>query len=395
MKVCIVGQGYVGLPLAVNCCSVGYKVFGLDSDISKINNLAIGKSTIEDVSDTSLMQVIGEGLYYPTSDESVLSDVQVVVICVPTPLNDDRQPDLTLLIEATKTVAKNIKLGTLVIVESTVEPGTCRDVLLPIFFNTGEFNTDNFDFVFSPERIDPGNTFWNLATTPKIISGYSNSAMIKARNFYSKFVNQIIVCSSLEVAETAKLLENSFRLVNISLVNELRVFCQKKKIDINEVISAAASKPYGFMPFYPSIGVGGHCIPVDPLYLAKSANAIGTPLRIIQVADEINISIPSYFVDLAVQKIGKLDGKRILIIGVAYKPNVADVRETPVEALISGLESKGAEVSWHDDLVKEWNGEKSISMSSEYDLAILATPHDYLDLSKLGNVPILNTRGSI
>jgi UDP-N-acetyl-D-glucosamine dehydrogenase len=395
MKVCIVGQGYVGLPLAVNCCSVGYEVFGLDSDISKIKNLAIGKSVIEDVSDTSLKQIISEGFYYPTSDTRVLSDVQVVVICVPTPLNDDRQPDLTLLIEATKTVAKNIKLGTLVIVESTVEPGTCRDVLLPIFFNTGEFNTDNFDFVFSPERIDPGNTLWNLATTPKIISGYSNSAIIKARNFYSKFVNQIIVCSSLEVAETAKLLENSFRLVNISLVNELRVFCQKKKIDINEVISAAASKPYGFMPFYPSIGVGGHCIPVDPLYLAKSANAIGTPLRIIQLADEINVSIPSYFVDLAVQRIGKLDGKRILIIGVAYKPNVSDVRETPVKALISGLEIKGAEVFWHDDLVKEWNGEKSISISSEYDLAILATPHDYLDLSKLGNVPILNTRGSI
>jgi UDP-N-acetyl-D-glucosamine dehydrogenase len=395
MNVCIVGQGYVGLPLAVNCCSAGYKVFGLDTDVSKIKNLALGKSIIEDVSDTSLMKIISEGLYYPTSDENVLSNVQVVVICVPTPLNNDRQPDMTSLIEATKTVAKKIKPGTLVIVESTVEPGTCREILLPIFFNTVEFNTDDFDFVFSPERIDPGNKLWNLATTPKIISGYSNSAIIKAKNFYAKFINQIIVCSSLEVAETAKLLENTFRLVNISLVNELRVFCQKKNININEVISAAASKPYGFMPFYPSVGVGGHCIPVDPLYLAKSANAIGTPLRIIQVADDINASIPTYFVDLAGQKIGNLDGKRILIIGVAYKPNVADVRETPVAALISGLESKGAQVFWHDDLVKDWNGVKSMPISSEYDLAILATPHDYLDLSKLGNVPILNTRGSI
>ena len=395
MKVCIVGQGYVGLPLAMNSCSVGYEVFGLDTDESKIKQLMLGKSTIEDVSDDTLLQVIDKDLYHPTSDVSVLSEVQVVVICVPTPLNDTREPDLTALIKATETVAKHIKQKTLVIVESTVEPGTCRDVLVPIFLNTGNFNSETLNFAFSPERIDPGNTSWSLETTPKIISGYTNLAIIAAQNFYSKFVNEIIVCSSLEIAETAKLLENSFRLVNISLVNELRVYCQKKMIDINEVISAAASKPYGFMPFYPSVGIGGHCIPVDPLYLAKSADEIGVPLRLIKAADEINLSIPTYFVDRAFQKIGKLAGKNILIVGVAYKPNISDVRETPVQGLIEGLRRAGARVLWHDDLVKEWNGEKSVALSNEYDLTIIATPHTYLDLTKLGDTPILNTRGSI
>lgn len=394
MKVCIVGQGYVGLPLAINCCSAGYEVFGLDSDVSKIKQLGLGKSTIEDVSDASLLQVIDKGLYHPTCSESVLSEVQVVVICVPTPLNAQRQPDLTALIGATKTVAKNIKQETLVIVESTVEPGTCRFVLIPIFLDTDNFTANTLDFAFSPERIDPGNTLWNLENTPKIISGYSNSSVLKAQNFYSKFVNEVLVCSTLEIAETAKLLENSFRLVNISLVNELRAYCQKKMIDINEVILAAASKPYGFMPFYPSVGVGGHCIPVDPLYLAKSADEIGTPLRLIQIADEINLSVPSYFVELAVQKIGKLDGKKILVIGVAYKPNVSDVRETPVRALIEGLRAAGAQVLWHDDFVSIWEEEASTPLSDNFDLAIIATPHSYLDLTKLGGIPILNTRGS-
>jgi UDP-N-acetyl-D-glucosamine dehydrogenase len=395
MKVCIVGQGYVGLPLAMNCCSVGYEVFGLDSDVLKTKQLSLGKSTIEDVSDVSLLQVIDKGLYHPTSNESVLSEVQVVVICVPTPLNAQRQPDLTALIQATKTVAKNIKKETLVIVESTVEPGTCRSVLIPIFLDTDNFTTETLDFAFSPERIDPGNTLWNLENTPKIISGYSDQSVIKTQNFYSKFVNKTLICSTLEVAETAKLLENSFRLVNISLVNELRAYCQKKKIDVNEVISAAASKPYGFMPFHPSVGVGGHCIPVDPLYLANSADEIGAPLRLIQLADEINLSIPSYFVDLAVQKIGKLDRKKILIIGVAYKPNVSDVRETPARALIEGLRAAGAQVLWHDDLVRMWEEEASTPLSDNFDLAIIATPHSYLDLTKLGGIPILDTRGSI
>jgi len=190
-------------------------------------------------------------------------------------------------------------------------------------------------------------------------------------------------------------LENSFRLVNISFINELSIFCQKLGIDVNNVIKAAATKPYGFMPFYPSIGVGGHCIPVDPLYLANKAREIGAPTRFIELADQINQEMPGYFVGRAEEKVGGLKSKKVLVVGVSYKPNVADVRETPVEALILGLKNKGAEVFWHDDLVKEWSGEKSVALSNEYDLAIIATPHTYLDLTKLGDMPILNTRGSI
>jgi UDP-N-acetyl-D-glucosamine dehydrogenase len=227
------------------------------------------------------------------------------------------------------------------------------------------------------------------------VAGLTEDSSKRASEFYGKFIESITICSSLEIAETAKLLENSFRFINISFINELAIFCQKIKIDINEVISAAATKPYGFMPFFPSIGVGGHCIPVDPLYLANAANAAGAPSRLIGLADQINQEMPGYFVGRAEEKIGRLKDKKVLVVGVSYKPNVADTRESPVEALISGLRGKGAQVIWHDDLVKAWKGEKSVALSSDFDLAIIATPHDYLDLSRLGNVPILNTRGSI
>jgi UDP-N-acetyl-D-glucosamine dehydrogenase len=227
------------------------------------------------------------------------------------------------------------------------------------------------------------------------VAGLTLSSLKRATDFYSKFIKEVIPVKSVKIAETAKLLENSFRLVNISFINELAVFCNKYGIDITEVIKAASTKPYGFMPFYPSIGVGGHCIPVDPLYLANKAREIGAPTRFIDLADQINQEMPGYFVGRAEEKIGGLKGKKVLVIGVSYKPNVGDVRETPVKALVLGLKNKGAEVFWHDDLVKEWNGEKSVALSNKYDLAILATPHAYLDLTKLGDVPILNTRGSI
>ena len=238
------------------------------------------------------------------------------------------------------------------------------------------------------------NKKFTIKNTPKLVAGLTSEAAIKAKEFYSKFINQVDVCESLEVAETAKLLENSFRLVNISFINELAMFCQIIGIDVNDVIKAASTKPYGFMPFYPSVGVGGHCIPVDPLYLAQAARAVGAPTRFIELADEVNLAMPTYFVGRASEMLGGLKDKKVLVIGVSYKPNVADVRETPVEALINGLKKSGAVVSWHDDLVKSWNGQASVALGSGFDLAILATPHDYLDLSLLGSVPVLNTRGS-
>jgi len=282
----------------------------------------------------------------------------------------------------------------LVIIESTIEPGTCRNILLPILLKESRLKLDEFELAYSPERIDPTNKKWGISNTPKLVAGLTTNAASRAKEFYEKFINSIIICSSLEIAETAKLLENSFRLVNISFINELAIFCQKIGIEINEVISAASTKPYGFMPFYPSVGVGGHCIPVDPIYLANAAKAAGAPSRFIDLADQVNQSMPGYFVGRAEEKLSGLKNKSVLVVGVAYKPNVADVRESPVEALINGLEKKGAQVSWHDDLVKEWNGGVSVPLSNNFDLAIIATPHDYLDLSKLGNAPILNTRGS-
>ena len=248
---------------------------------------------------------------------------------------------------------------------------------------------------YSPERIDPGNKKWNLGNVPKLISGMNQGSIDSAKTFYAKFVNELIECPSFEVAETAKLLENSFRYINISFVNELSMFCKNLGINIMDVVNAASTKPYGFMPFYPGIGVGGHCIPVDPLYLANKAREIGAPTEFIDLADRINQKMPGYFVELAEERLGGLSAKKILVVGVAYKPNISDVRETSVKALITGLRSKGADVYWHDDLVKKWDGENSVPLSNSYDLAILATPHDYLDLSKLGRVPLLNTKSSI
>jgi UDP-N-acetyl-D-glucosamine dehydrogenase len=395
MNVTVIGQGYVGLPLAMNASGSGYIVFGLDLDEIKVGKLLAGKSQIEDVPDSLISERIKSGLYFPTVDERVIKQSDVVVLCVPTPVHENGTPDLSALISAATTAGRHLKSGSLVLIESTIEPGTTRDLLLPVLVSESKLGINEFYLAYSPERIDPNNKEWSIENTPKLIAGYSIQARDKAKAFYEKFVDDIVICSSLEVAETAKLLENSFRLINISFINEISVFCRRLNIDINEVISAAATKPYGFMPFYPSIGVGGHCIPVDPLYLAHKAKIIGTKTKMIDLANQINIEMPKFFADIASEMLRELVDKKILIIGISYKVNISDVRETPVANLISELQSRGARVEWHDDLVKEWNSEKSVALSDKYDLAILATPHDYLDLTKLGDVPILNTRGSI
>jgi UDP-N-acetyl-D-glucosamine dehydrogenase len=395
MKVSIIGQGYVGLPLAISCAQAGFEVTGIDSNTEKVAELKRYKSLVEDISDAELKAVSDSGKYKATSDYVIDPSTAIICICVPTPLGSNHQPDLDVLKAATNDVGKCLKAGMLVIIESTIQPGTTRDVVVPILENESGLSRDQFLVAYSPERIDPMNKKFTIKNTPKLVAGLTPKAAVEAKDFYSRFIEQVDVCDSLEVAETAKLLENSFRLVNISFINELAMFCQKIGIDVNDVIAAASTKPYGFMPFYPSVGVGGHCIPVDPLYLAQAARSVGAPTRFIELADEINLGMPTYFVGRASEMLGGLKGKKVLVIGVSYKPNVADVRETPVEALISGLKKYGAVVSWHDDLVKNWSGERSAALGSGFDLAILATPHDYLDLTKLGNVTILNTRGSI
>jgi UDP-N-acetyl-D-glucosamine dehydrogenase len=394
-KVAVIGLGYVGLPLAIASANSGHETIGIDLNQDKINLIKQGRSPVEDISDEQISNLIESKLFSVSLDYRKICDADVILICVPTPLNNDRNPELSHLNAAAVAIAEQIKKGALVILESTVAPGTTRNILAPIIMKYSGYTDTEFNLAFSPERIDPMNKTWNLENTPKLVAGFTSAAQIDAEKFYSKFVKNIIKCESIEIAETAKLLENSFRLINISFINEILIFCEKLNIDINEVIKAASTKPYGFMPFYPSIGVGGHCIPVDPLYLANKASEIGAPIRFIDLADQINQEMPRYFIGRSEEKIGGLKGKKVLVIGVSYKPNVADVRETPVEALILGLKDKGAEVFWHDDLVKEWNGEKSVALSDKYDLAILATPHAYLDLTKLGDVPILNTRGSI
>jgi UDP-N-acetyl-D-glucosamine dehydrogenase len=394
-KVAVIGLGYVGLPLSVAAANSGFKVVGIDINQTQVTQINQGLSPIVDVSNEEISSLVKNGQFIATSDFSEIIGAEVVLLCVPTPLSLNHKPDISSMEMAAKSIAPYIAKNMLVILESTVEPGTTRNILSPLLTKSSKLKQDDFHVAFSPERIDPANKVWTVKNTPKLVSGLTEDACNKAMNFYEKFIQHLVKCDSLEIAETSKLLENSFRLINISFINEISRFCYKLGIDVNAVIAAAESKPYGFMPFYPSVGVGGHCIPVDPLYLANKAREIGAPTRFIDLADQINQEMPGYFVGKAEEKIEGLKGKKVLVIGVSYKPNVADIRETPVEALIIGIKNKGAQVFWHDDLVKEWNGEKSVALSNEYDLAILATPHDYLDLTKLGDVPILNTRGSI
>jgi UDP-N-acetyl-D-glucosamine dehydrogenase len=394
-QISIIGQGYVGLPIAMAACEAGYQVIGIDTDRKKIELLKSGISGLEDVSNQSVSKYLKPGKYQPTTEFEGISNSKVILICVPTPLNVDNLPDLSYVKSATNEISKYLCKNSLVILESTVGPGTTRDFMIPILEKGSGMPRQDFHVAFSPERIDPLNQNWNVFNTPKIIAGLTEESKQLAMNFYSRFVKTLVPVDSLEIAETAKLLENSFRLVNISFINEIAQFCQKLGVDVNSVIEAASTKPYGYMPFYPSLGVGGHCIPVDPIYLANKAQQIGATSRFIEVATNINLEMPTYFTDIAEKKLGSLNNKRVLIIGVSYKTDVSDVRQTPVSGLIEVLRNRGALVSWHDDLVKEWAGEKSVPLSPDYDLAILATPHSYLDLSKIGKVQLLNTRGSI
>jgi UDP-N-acetyl-D-glucosamine dehydrogenase len=349
INVAVIGQGYVGLPLAIAAVESGFKVIGIDIDEKKISSIKSGKSPIEDISNDVIETALRSGKYNVSTEFKDVSKSQIVLICVPTPLDVNHKPDLRILTSAIESVAKYISAKSLLIIESTIEPGTTRNVLIPILERVSSISLNEIDVAYSPERIDPTNKKWTITNTPKLVAGFTPNAAKRAKDFYSKFITQVDICDSLEVAETAKLLENTFRLVNISFINEIAMFCQKIGIDVNDVIKAASTKPYGFMPFFPSVGVGGHCIPVDPLYLAEAARTVGSPTRFIDLADEINLGMPTYFVGRASEMLGGLKDKKVLVIGVAYKPNVADVRETPVEALISGLKKSGAVVSWQDD----------------------------------------------
>ena len=394
MKIAVVGQGYVGLPLAVAAAGAGHSVLGIDSNGARVGLLNGGVSPVEDISDAAIASLISEGKYSASRDFDDCKSADVIAICVPTPLTADKQPDLSALISATTSVGANLKKGALVIVESTVEPGTTRDVVLPILVKESGMDSSEFMLAFSPERIDPANKKFTIANTPKLVAGLNDSALEAAASFYSGFVGEVCKCSTLEVAETAKLLENSFRLINISFINEIADMCEVLGVDVNEVIKAAATKPYGFMTFFPSAGVGGHCIPIDPLYLSHKAKSVGAPSSFIDLAQKINDERPAHFVSKASSLLGGLAGKKVLVVGVAYKANVADVRESAAEPLIEGLRKAGAVVSWHDPLVGKWRGESSVELSDGFDLALLVNVHDGMKLGALGSVPVINTKGA-
>lgn len=380
----IIGQGYVGLPLAMAAADAGWTVIGIDNFETKVAQINSGSSPVEDISDAQLQAAIAKGAYKATTDFSTVSQASVITICVPTPLNEKREPDLALLRSAATGVAPYVSNETLVVSESTSYPGTLRDVIIPIVDSLKPKDSVSIYFASAPERVDPGNALWNQKNTPRLVGGINDESQVKALAFYESICDAAVSVSTPEVAEAAKLLENTFRLVNIALVNEFTQLCSANGINVHEVIDAASSKPYGFMPFRPGVGVGGHCIPVDPLYLTWWARENGGSADFVESADSINHAMPKYVAQRALAMVdASIKNPKVLILGVAYKPGVGDVRETPVSELRDHLTSQGADVAWHDPLVPVWQGSKPVDLSWECDVAILATKQPDMDVGVL------------
>lgn len=394
----IIGQGYVGLPLAMAAIDSGWTVIGVDNFEAKVDQINSGSSPVEDISDVQLQAAIANGVYEATTDFSRTSEASVIAICVPTPLDHKREPDLSLLRSAAKGIAPYISNETLVVSESTSYPGTLREIIIPIVDSLKPQTSSIIYFASAPERVNPGDPVWHQKNTPRLIGTMDEESKNKALAFYESICDVAISVSTPEVAEAAKLLENTFRLVNIALVNEFAQLCSASGINVHEVIDAASSKPYGFMPFRPGVGVGGHCIPVDPLYLTWWARQNGTKAEFVESADAINLAMPKYVAERAISMLDSATkNPKVLILGVAYKSGIGDVRETPVSELRNHLISKGVEVDWYDPLVPEWNGSKSVDIEWECDVAILATRQPSMNLEQLINrgVPILDCTNSI
>ena len=415
MKIGIIGLGYVGLPLVIQFAKSGAQVLGIDVDETKVNALNAGESYIKHIPAAEVQAQRDAGQIEATTDSARVKELDAVLICVPTPLDENREPDLTYILNTARAIAPHLPKGIVVVLESTTYPGTTEDELRPIL-ETGsglKAGTD-FHLAYSPEREDPGNPDSQVAKIPKVIGGYTPACLEKAKAIYSIAIETLVPVSSCRAAEATKLLENIFRCVNIALVNEMKIIYHELGIDIWEVIEAAKTKPFGYMPFYPGPGLGGHCIPIDPFYLSWKAKQHGLEARFIELAGEVNTAMPDYVIDRLTSALGEqnkqIKGSRVLIVGLAYKPNVEDDRESPSYVLMEKLEALGATVDYHDPHVPVIRPSREYShfaerqsvpwtaeAMSQYDAALIATAHDSVDHTQLTEwIPcVVDTRNAL
>jgi UDP-N-acetyl-D-glucosamine dehydrogenase len=392
-RIVVIGIGYVGLPLVVEFARAGYRVTGYDKDAGKVLLLNSGESYIGDIASQDLAPLVKGGLLRASDDPAVLKDADAVVVCVPTPLNKTKAPDMRFIVSATEEIAEHQHKGMLIVLESTTYPGTTREVLVPKLTRGYEIGKDVF-VAFSPERVDPGNTHYHTRNTPKVIGGTTPACLEVAQALYARIIDTVVPVTSTDSAEMVKLLENTFRAVNIALVNEVAMMSRRLGIDAWEVIRAAATKPFGFMPFFPGPGLGGHCIPVDPLYLSWKLRTLKFQARFIELADAINSAMPEYVVSRVTDALNNrkkaVRGAKILVAGVAYKPDVSDVRESPAFDVIAGLQRLGGDVSYVDPHVSEID-EAGTTMHSispfasyaPYDAIVVITHHRAFDYERM------------
>jgi nucleotide sugar dehydrogenase len=405
-KVVVVGQGYVGLPVAMRAVDAGFTVVGVDIDERRVNALNDGTSFVEDITDDELAAALTSGRYIASTNYDAAADFDIAVISVPTPLRETL-PDLTFIEDAGRSLAEHLKPGATVILESTTYPGTTEELLIPILEDGSSLKAgDDFHVGYSPERIDPGNTRWNLKTTPKVVSGINEASLVHVKAFFDRIVDQTVPVSGTREAELTKLLENTFRHVNIALVNELAVFANQLGVNIWESIEAASTKPFGFMKFTPGPGVGGHCLPVDPSYLSwQVRQQLGQSFRFVELANDVNEHMPNYVVERVTSILNDrkkpLNGARVLLIGLSYKKNTGDVREAPALRLVPLLKARGAEVVAADPHVIEhrWPvGVQRVDLTQDEidraDIAVLISEHEAFDLTTLARTttPVLDTR---
>ncbi|MDQ1292583.1 MAG: UDP-N-acetyl-D-glucosamine dehydrogenase [Actinomycetota bacterium] len=404
----VIGLGYVGLPLVREACGSGLNVIGYDVSERVVGALREGRSHVDDLSDADVRRMLDSGLTV-TSDPSCLTEADIVVICVPTPLSEDGGPDLTAVTSATCAVRDHLTPGTLVVLESTTWPGTTDEVVRPLLEESGLAAGKDFHLAFSPERIDPGNPEYGLRNTPKVVGGITEGCTQAAAEFYGQVVDTVVRARSTREAEMAKLLENTYRHINIALVNEMAKFSHELGVDLWDVIRCASSKPFGFQAFYPGPGVGGHCIPIDPNYLSYQVRArLGYPFRFVELAQEINAGMPDYVArrvqDLLNEQSKALRGSTVLLLGVTYKPNIADQRESPARPLAARLLAQGADVRFHDPHVRQWsvNGHDVPTLEldkglAEADVVVLLQPHKDYDLEHIAARAsvLFDTRGVV